>query len=511
MSKIKKLLSDTAIYGVSSIIGRFLNYLLTPFFTLIFLPAQFGIVTELYAYVAFLVVILTFGMETTYFRFSNLKDQKENVVYGNIITMLFSTTGFFIFSAILFSQKIANFLDYPNHKEYVIWFAIIVGLDALGSIPLARLRKEGKAKKFALVNLVNIAVYISFNLFFLGYCRTHYGENSNWLIDLVYNPTIGVGYIFISNLLASVIKFSLLAPELKVRLGLKKQLVLKMLTYAYPLFFVGLAGVINETLDRTMLKGMLLDKFVQEGISYNKALEMAQTQLGIYGANYKITMIIAMAIQAYRYAIEPFFFNESKNKDSRKTFALLMNYFIIVIVFLFLVIALNLQIFRYFTPNEAYWVGLSIVPILLLANLSLGIYINQSVWYKLSDKTIYGAFISVFGAFITVLINFIFIPHYGYVASAWATLSCYFTMMIASYFLGHKHYPIPYNLRKIAVYVGVALSLFFVRYRQDLTQEFSFGVFAYHSFLILIFVALVLFLEQKSIKRAMPNLFKKVS
>jgi len=509
MSKIKKLLSDTAIYGVSSIIGRFLNYLLTPFFTLIFLPAQFGIVTELYAYVAFLVVILTFGMETTYFRFSNLKYEKESVVYGNILTMLFATTGMFISLAILFSQNVADYLDYSNHNEYVIWFAIIVGLDALGSIPLARLRKEGKSKKFAIVNLVNIGVYISFNLFFLGYCRSTYLAGSNWLVDLVYSPNIGVGYIFISNLLASVVKFSLLAPELKVKLGLKKELVLKMLTYAYPLFFVGLAGIINETLDRTMLKGILLDKYIQEGIDYDKALEMARTQLGIYGANYKITMIIAMAIQAYRYAIEPFFFNESKNKGSKKTFAVLMNYFVIVIVFLFLSIALNLQIFRYFTPNEAYWVGLSIVPILLFANLSLGIYFNQSVWYKLSDKTIYGALISISGAFITVVINYFFIPKYGYVASAWATLICYLSMMVGSYYLGQKHYPIPYNLRKIGVYVGVALFLFFIRYRQDLLGEFSFGVLAYHSLLILVFIALVMFLEQKSIKKHIPSKFKK--
>ncbi len=448
-------------------------------------------------------------METTYFRFSNYKDEKESVVYGNILTMLFGTTGLFISLAILFSQNAADYLDYPNHNEYVIWFAIIVGLDALGSIPLARLRKEGKSKKFAIVNLVNIGVYIFFNLFFLGYCRSTHLTGSNWLVDLVYSPNIGVGYIFISNLLASIIKFLLLAPELKIQLGLKKELVLKMLTYSYPLFFVGLAGIINETLDRTMLKGILLDKYIQEGIEYEKALEMARIQLGIYGANYKITMIIAMAIQAYRYAIEPFFFNEAKNKGSRKTFALLMNYFVIVIVFLFLAIALNLQIFRYFTPNKAYWVGLSIVPILLFANLSLGIYFNQSVWYKLSDKTIYGALISISGAFITVLINYFFIHDYGYVASAWATLICYLSMMVASYYLGQKHYPIPYNLRKLGVYVGVALALFFARYRQDLLGDFSYGIFVYHSFLILIFIALVAFLEQKSIKRVLPNKMKK--
>jgi O-antigen/teichoic acid export membrane protein len=506
MSKLKQLLGQTVIYGASSIIGRVLNFALTPLFTneKVFEASQFGIITEMYAYVAFLVVMLTFGMETTYFRFSNNKENDGKNIYGNVLTLLTGTTATFIILAFAFSQNIADWLKQPDHSEYVIWFAIIVGLDALGSIPLARLRQENKAKKFAIVNLVNIGVFITANLFFLVYCRVNYQTNSNWLIELFYNPEIGVGYVFISNLLASIVKFSLLIPEMRVKFHVNKELTVRMLKYSYPLLFVGLAGIINETLDRAMLKEMLYNQNIKLGILPQEALKMAQTKLGIYGANYKITMIIAMAIQAYRYAAEPFFFKESKEKNAKNTYALIMNYFVIAVTFMFLAVALNLQIFRYFTPNTIYWEGLTIVPILLLANLSFGIYVNQSIWYKLSNKTIYGAMISIMGAIITIAINLSFIPKYGYVASAWATLICYVSMMVVSYFLGQKYYPIAYNLRKIGVYVIVALGLFFARYRQDLTGDFNFGVLAYHFLLLLVFLGIVVFLEQKTLKRILP-------
>jgi len=514
MSKFKKLIGQTIIYGASSIIGRFLNYLLTPLFTYdkVFSPDQYGVITEMYAYVAFLVVMLTYGLETTYFRFSSKKEINQNLVYKNALTSILSTTTFFILLSFIFSQQVADWLKYPEHPEYIIWFAIIVGLDSLISIPMARLRKEEKAKKFALVNLVNIAVFISLNLFFLVYCRLNFTTNPNWLIKLVYNPEIGVGYVFISNLIASTTRFLLLIPEMKIRFGIDKKLMSQMLKYTYPLLFVGLAGIINETLDRAMLKEMLFDKFVANGMDSEKALESAQIQLGIYGANYKITMIIAMAIQAFRYAAEPFFFKESNNKNSKKTYATIMNYFIIVLSLIFLVIALNLQFFRHFTPNEIYWTGLEIVPILLLANLSLGIYYNQSIWYKLSNKTKYGALISIVGALITIAINFIFIPTYGFVASAWATLVCYVSMMIMSYYLGQKIYPIKYNLKKAGFFILSALLIFTLRWRQDLTinEGINWLIFSYHLVLILIFLGLVYFLEGKNIKKIFSKKLKPV-
>lgn len=511
MSKLKKLLGQTITYGASSIIGRVLNYLLTPLFVISYSAAQFGIITEMYAYVAFLVVVLTFGMETTYFRFSN-NNRYDNVnIYGNVLSILIITTSIFLFFTILFSQNIADWLKHPNNSEYVIWFALIVSLDSLGNLPLAKLRQENRAKKFAVVNLINIGVFISMNIFFLRYCKLNYEDNSNWLIDIMYSPEIGVGYVFISNLIASSVKFLLLVPELRTKLTLEKKVSIKLLKYSYPLLFVSLAGIINETLDRTILKEMLYNKYIENGIEHSLAIIKAQEQLGIYGANYKITIVISMAIQAYRYAAEPFFFKEAKERGSgaKNTYAFIMNFFVITVCFMFLAVSLNLQIFRYFTPKEIYWEGLYIVPILLLANLSLGIYFNQSIWYKLSNKTIYGALISVFGALITIVLNLMFIPIYGYVASAWTTLICYASMMVVSYFLGQKHYPISYNLRKIGVYFFLVLIIYLLRYRQDLTGDFSWWVIVYHSFLLILFLASVIFLEQKTIKRILPNKFNK--
>lgn len=509
MSKLKKLMGQTFTYGASSIIGRTLNFLLTPLYIVSYTPAEYGDITEMYAYVAFLVVMLTYGMETTYFRFSNNKNFEHKNIYGNVLSLLGVTTGLFLFLTIYFSQNIADLLKNPNHPEYVVWFAIIVSLDAYGSLPMARLRQEDKAKRFAIVNLINIGVFISLNIFFLSYCKDNYLTNSNWLIDWFYSPKIGIGYVFIANLIASIVKFLLLIPQLRTKLSLDKTLILTLLNYTYPLLFVSLAGIINETLDRTILKELLYKQYLKEGLEHAKALLLAKEQLGIYGANYKITIIITMAIQAFRYAAEPFFFKEAKESNSKKTYALIMNYFVIAVLFMFLTVALNLQIFRELIPRESYWVGLSVVPILLVANLSLGIYYNQSIWYKLSNKTIYGAMISVFGAIITISINLVFIPLYGYLASAWATLICYSSMMLISYFLGQKYYPIPYNLKKIGLYVFVALLLFFVRYRQDLTGDFSWGVFGYHTILILTFMGLVGFFEQKTLKRVLPSKFLK--
>lgn len=510
MSKLKKLMGQTLTYGASSIIGRTLNFFLTPLYIVSYTPAEYGDITEMYAYVAFLVVMLTYGMETTYFRFSNNKNYEDKNVYGNVLSFLGITTGLFLFFIIYFSQSIADLLKNPAHPEYVVWFAIIVSLDAYGSIPMARLRQEDKAKRFAIVNLINIGVFISLNIFFLSYCKDNYLDNSNWLIDLVYSPDIGVGYVFIANLIASIVKFSLLIPQLRVKLTLDKELIITLLKYTYPLLFVSLAGIINETLDRTILKELLYKQYLKDGIIHSKALLLAKEQLGIYGANYKITIVISMAIQAFRYAAEPFFFKEAKESNSKKTYAFIMNYFVIAVLLMFLTVALNLQIFRNFIPRESYWVGLSVVPILLIANLSLGIYYNQSIWYKLSNKTIYGAMISIIGAVITIVINLAFIPLYGYLASAWATLICYGSMMVISYFLGQKYYPIPYNLRKIGLYVFVALLLFFVRYRQDLTGDFSWGVLGYHTLLIFTFIGVVAFFEQKTLKRILPSRITKI-
>jgi O-antigen/teichoic acid export membrane protein len=500
LSALKKLAGQTAIYGVSSILARFLNFLLTPFYTQegMFTDVQFGIITEMYAYVAFLIVFLTFGMETAFFRYSTKEGVDKADAYRNSLYSVTLVSGAFILLAILFSQPIANWLVYPDHSEYVIWFAIIVGLDALASIPLAKLRKENQAKKFAMINVINVAVNIGLNLYFLWYCKGNFDAGtSNWFIDLTYSPEIGVGYVFIANLIASIVKFLMLGGQLSYSGKFDWRLFKEMFKYAYPMLFVGLAFIINEMLDRMMLKRILTKTYMaMDAVSFEKANEMAQGQLGIYGGNYKIAMIISMFLQAYRYAAEPFFFNQEKEKNAKRTYAKVMNYFVIVVSLMFLGISMNLQLAKHFTPNSVYWEGLAVVPILLGANVLLGIYTNQSIWYKLSHKTRYGAMISIIGALITVALNLIFIPMYGYMASAWATFACYGSMVLISYLLGQKHYPIPYNLRKVGLYVLLAFGLFMIRWRLDINEDFNWLQFLYNNALIGVYLAIVLFLDK---------------
>jgi O-antigen/teichoic acid export membrane protein len=464
----------------------------------------------MYAYVAFLVVLLTYGMETAYFRYATLPDLNAQKVYSNTLYSLSFTTTLFILLAMVFSQDIANWLRYPNHEEYIVWFALIVGLDALASIPLAKLRKESRAKKFAVVNLINVGVNIGLNLFFLWYCKGNFDAgNSNWLIDLCYNPEVGVGYVFIANLIASVIKFIILVPEMDIKGEFDMSLLKGMLKYAYPMLFVGLAGIVNEMLDRTILKEMLTKQYLAEDTYPTEELahQAALAQLGIYGGNYKITMIVSLFIQAFRYAAEPFFFNQEKEKDAKKTYAKVMNIFVIVVALFFLVISLNLQIFKFFTPNPDYWQGLVVVPILLGANVFLGIYVNQSIWYKLSNKTHYGTLISVVGAIITVVANVSLIPIWGYVGCAWATLFCYSFMVVFSYYLGQRHYPIPYNLRKIALFLGSATLFYFISWKVDPNGVFNVWQFLYNNSLVLLFILLVFYFES-SLKNLLT--FKKV-
>lgn len=475
-----------------------------------FSDVQFGIITELYAYVAFLIVFLTFGMETAFFRYSTKEGINKEDAYRNSLYSVTVVAGGFVLLAILFAQPIANWLVYPDHSEYVVWFALIVGLDALASIPLAKLRKENKAKQFAMINIANVAMNIALNLYFLWYCKGHYDAGTtNWLIDLTYNPEIGVGYVFIANLIASLSKFLMLGGQLKYRGKFDWELWKEMFKYAYPMLFVGLAFIINEMLDRMMLKSILTKSYMKEGMSLFKANEIAQGQLGIYGGNYKIAMIISMFLQAYRYAAEPFFFNQEKEKNSKDTYSKIMNYFVIVVALMFLSISMNLQIVKHFTPNSIYWEGLKVVPILLGANVLLGIYTNQSIWYKLSHRTQYGALISITGAIITITLNFLLIPIFGYIAAAWATFVCYGTMVLMSYFMGQKFYPIHYNLRKIGLYVFLAFGLFMIRWRIDIDAGFNVLQFLYNNSLIVGYLAIVLFLDKSLWEMISTKLLKK--
>ena len=478
---IKKLASQTAVYGLSSIIGRFLNYLLTPLYTYSFIPQEFGVVVELYTYTSFLAVILTYGMETAFFRFS-VSQKDDNSVFSTATISILITTLTFLLLGIFLHQNIANFLGYSHNTNYIIWFILIIAIDALTAIPFAKLRQQNKALKFALIRLVNIGVNIFLNIFFIVWAPKYFSEY--WF----YNSTIGVGYIFIANLLASFVTLILLLPEFKfLKNGFSILLWKQMMKYAFPLLIAGLAGMINETMDRVLLKFLLP--------SNSNIME----QLGIYGACYKISIIMTIFIQTYRYAAEPYFFNEHKKSDAKNTYAQTMKYFFIVCMFIFLLTTFYLDIVKLFI-GEAYREGLNVVPILLLANLALGVFFNLSVWYKLSRQTKFGAYLTILGAVITIVANFILIPILGYTGAAWATLICYFVMTVTSYFIGQKFYTIPYDLKKIGLYFALGMLFYFVDYY--FVSPTNWGYFIKFSLLLLYFVSIL------KTENVLPNLKK---
>ncbi len=492
LTSLKKFSTQTIIYGLSTILGRFLNYLLTPLHTNVnvFSEDQYGIINDLYSYVAFLIVLLTYGMETAYFRLSAKKDADHKKIFSTITSLIIISSFAFIILSSVFSQPIADWLKYPKNNEFVIWFAFIVGLDAISSIPLAKLRKENKACGFAMVNIISIFTNIGLNLFFLAYCLPLYkAGKTNVIIDLFYNPSFGVSYVFIANLVASLLKFILLVPGFWGQFKIDKEILKQAFPFALPLLVVGLAGMVNETLDRILLRRML----------FNSLGEIkANTIVGIYSACYKLSIIITLFIQAFRYAAEPFFFSVSEDKNSPKTYAAIMNYFVIVCSFIFLGTMLFIDYIKYFIRNEVFWEGLKIVPILLFANIFLGIYYNLSIWYKLTDKTRIGAYIALIGALITIVLNVILIPHYTYVGSAWTTLICYLTMCILSFILGQKHFHIPYPVLKIAFYLLFSLGLWFIG--NTLKDYTIINALLINIILLFTFIGVVLKIEAKGFK-----------
>lgn len=452
MNPLKKLATQTAIYGLPTIIGRLLNYLLNPLFAYSFSTTEMGVVTSGYAYVSFLMIFLTYGMETALFRFSQTEENKHQVYTTALISLLFTST-FFILMASLYAPAIAKAIKFTGHSEYVVWFAIIIGVDALTAIPFAKLREQNRAKRFAFIKTINIVVNIGLNLFFILFCKRIYEGSDSFFkpfVNLVYSPAIGVGYIFISNLLASLVALALLSPELfRLKLVFDKVLWKRMLYYAMPLLIAGLAGMVNETLDRVLLIYLLPEK-------------EALSQAGIYGSCYKISIIMTIFIQTFRFAAEPFFFNHAKEKDAKNTYALIMKYFVIICSLIFLGTMVNIQWIQYFAGPAEFRSGIKVVPILLMANLFLGIFFNQSIWYKLTAQTRFGAFLALFGATITVVLNIYLIPRMGYMGCAWATFFCYASMTVASYLLGNKHYPVNYDVKRILSYIILSVALYFI-------------------------------------------------
>lgn len=483
MSTLKKLAGQTAIYGLSSIVGRLLNYFLVPLYTRIFLPEAFGVVTELYAYVTFLNIIFTYGMETGYFRFSQEEPDPAKVYSTSMWSLIISSIGLFVL-LFVFRAPASEAMRYPDHPEYVTWFACILALDAITSIPFARLRQENKSLRFAFVKLINIFSNIGFNLFFLLLCPFLVKQGYEW-VNLVYDPSIGVGYVFISNLISSALTLLFLAPQLtEIRGGFDGVLWKRMLMYSLPLLLAGTAGMVNETVDRILLKQLYPDP--------GKALE----QVGIYGACYKLSILMTLFIQTFRYAAEPFFFSHAKKENAKDMYAQVMKYFVIGCSLIFLGVMVNMDIIKFFI-GEKFHSGLHVVPILLFANLCLGIFFNLSIWYKLSGQTKYGAYLAVYGAVVTIVLNVWWIPIYGYHGCAWATLICYGSMMVLSYFLGQKNFPVRYELKSILGYLATALVLYALSYYMERAQLViaPLKIFV-NNLLVLIFLIAVYLVER---------------
>lgn len=485
MNSFKKLAGDTAIYGTTSILGRVLNWGLAPYYSHIFIPEQYAVVTNLYAYVAFFVVFLLYGMETSYFRYASKNNEPEKVYSTSLISVFLSSISFVLLAA-AFSGNIASLIDYGNHPEYITWFAIILGIDAFTAIPFARLRIKNRPVKFAALKMAGIVANIFFNLFFLSFLPWFIEKNPDSFLRVIYSSEIGVGYVFIANLLSSVVTLVLLLPDIfKISLAFDKKMLKQMLNYGFPILLVGLAGVVNQNIDKILIPFLIPED------------KNPMYQLGIYGQNFKLAVLMNMFIQAFRYAFEPFFFSHSSSENNTKMYATIMKYFVIFGLLIFLGMVLYIDIIKIII-NQSYWEGLKVVPIILMANLFLGIYFTLSLWYKLTDLTRYGAYIALIGSVITVVLNFALIPVWGYMGSAFAGLVCFVVMVVLSYFLGQKYYPVPYPLKRIGIYFLIAITLYLISiYTNTLQPAVKYST---HTFMVLIFISLIYKFEKIELK-----------
>ena len=453
---MKILAKETAIYGVSSIVGKFLNWLLVPLYTYVLQQqSDYGIVTNLYAWTALLLVILTYGMETGFFRFANKTEENPKTVYSTSLITLFTTSLLFAVACTIWRTPIANALGYPTHSEFIALLGIVVAMDAFASIPFAYLRYKKRPLQFAALKLLFVFLNIALNLFFLVLCP----KIQDWaIISSWYNPNYGVGYVFVANILATGIQTLCLLPAIvegfKNEHGLPTSdsrrlfsgdLLKRMLRYSLPLLVLGVCGIMNQTLDR------ILFPFFYDGAD-------AQAQLGIYGACFKVAMVMMMFTQAFRYAYEPFVFAKHKDRESVAAYADAMKYYIIFSYMILLGMIFYLDLLK-FIIAPSYWEGLKIVPVVLWTYIFQGVYFNLSFWYKLTDKTQWGAYFSIIGVVITFALQAIFVPRIGYMASAASSTVCYFVIMLLSYFVGRKHLEIPYDLRRIGIYTLIVLTL----------------------------------------------------
>jgi O-antigen/teichoic acid export membrane protein len=475
-------------YGVSSIAARFLSYLLTPYLTSTLLTSAYGEMNLVYSLIPFLNILFLYGMETAYFRFIQKKGN-EPEVYNTITVSLIVSTVIFTVLLLLFRNSFAGIISLKEHPEYITWSAFIIAFDSLSIIAFARLRQEGRPVKYAMIKIAGILVYIGLTVFFLSVCPALVRKDPNGFISVFYDRKKEVAYIFIANVAQAVVTFLLLAKVFfSFQWKFNKQLWKEIMIYSLPLLIAGFGGMINETFDRIML-------------GWWSTAKDPKVQIGIYSGCYKLAILISLFVQAFRLGAEPFFFKQAEGENAQKTYARVMKFFVLTVCFMFLAVALYLDIWKYFLSKPIYWTGLKVVPILLLANIFLGIYYNLTIWYKVTHKTMAGAWITLIGAFLTLLINYLFIPKYGYMACAWATFFCYGTMMVISFVWGQKAYRIPYAWKKLVAYIAIVVILYFIH---RLFQRIGLNIWVNHGFaavLILAFTWLVLNIEKKEFQR----------
>ncbi|MBU3820689.1 oligosaccharide flippase family protein [Flavobacteriaceae bacterium XHP0103] len=470
MNVLKKFFKDTVIYGLATVLPRLMNFLLVPLHTDKLQTTSYSDNTTFYVYAAFFNVLLTYGMETAFFRFFNKSEQKGKV-FSTVFISLISTTVLFLIGVLIFSQHLATWLNIaPKYLKILLGLLV---LDTLVVAPFAYLRATGRPIKFAAIKISNILIYVILNYFFL-WAIPYFQFNFLWFdnTDLVY-------YIFVANLIASMVTFLLLLPYFfKTKIKFSISILKQLLNYGWPIMVAGLAYVINDNFDKWILPYLL-----------NKDIN------GAYSACYKIAMFMTIFIQAFRLGAEPFFFSHATKENAKETYALIMKFFVIAGSFMLVFIVSYLDFFKSILVKDAsYWEAITIVPIVLLANLCLGIYFNLAIWYKLTDKTIYGMYFSVVGAIITIALNLILIEKIGFIAAAWATLAAYGSMMVLSYFFGQRHYPVPYNLKQILFYLVISIGLSIVAINTNANYYIN-------TVLVLVFLGIIIISEKKQLKQ----------
>ncbi|RDC64648.1 oligosaccharide flippase family protein [Adhaeribacter pallidiroseus] len=495
MSVAKKLVGQTAAYGLSSIIGRTLNFLLFPLYLGIFAPEDYGVINGLYAYVGFFNILFAFGLETAFFRYANQPGADRQQLFNRVLSFIICSSVLLTSVILIFINPISRLIKFPNQQLFIGWLAVILAVDAITSIPFARLRLENKAAKFAGIKMLNVLITVAANVFIYWFCYNVYQENflANLkpVISKFYFPEWKLGYIFLINLVANLLLIPLLWREFSTfRFSLDFTFMIPLLRYGYPIMLMGFAGIVNELLDRILLLELLPTNFYP-GLTSKGAL-------GVYGGCYKLATFMTLAIQAFRYAGEPFFFAQAKEKNSANTFALVTKWFVIVCAFIFLFISVNLEDFKFLLRQPSYYQGMAVIPILLLANLFLGVYYNVSTWFKLTDKTYFGTFISFGGAAITIILNIALIPVLGYIGCAWATLVCYFSMAVTCYYFGQKYYPVPYPIITMAGYLALAIGLVYASWYVSVSDFLWRHLF--HLGLCGIYLVIIVLIEKPALR-----------